>query len=104
MAQFDVFLNINSQTKKYIPYLLDIQADLLSDLATRIVVPLADSKQFDKTMKYLHPHFIIENKQVVMITTEMAGVPTKILGNKIVSLTNYRQDIINALDFIFTGV
>ena len=40
MAQFDVYLNPNAATRKIIPYLLDVQADLLDTLSTRVVVPL----------------------------------------------------------------
>jgi hypothetical protein len=40
MPQFDLFRHARS--KRY-PFLLDIQADLLRDLATRVVVPLTPS-------------------------------------------------------------
>lgn len=40
MAQFDVHANPNPSTQEEIPYLLDIQSDLLESLATRVVVPL----------------------------------------------------------------
>ena len=35
MAQFDVYRNPNPKTSSEIPYLLDIQTDLLDNLATR---------------------------------------------------------------------
>ena len=38
MAQFDVYHNPNPATRKTIPYLLDVQADLLDAMATRVVV------------------------------------------------------------------
>ncbi len=40
MAQFDVFENPNEETKQAIPFLLDVQAELLDVLSTRVVVPL----------------------------------------------------------------
>ncbi|MCF8107725.1 MAG: CcdB family protein [Desulfohalobiaceae bacterium] len=40
MSQFDVHENTNPETNQTIPYLLDVQADLLETLATRVVVPL----------------------------------------------------------------
>ncbi|PTL90906.1 hypothetical protein C6W88_14295 [Halomonas litopenaei] len=39
MPQFDVYANPSASTKRMYPYLLDIQSDTLSELATRIVVP-----------------------------------------------------------------
>ena len=40
MAQFNVYRNLNATTKSVTPYLLDVQSNLLSDLVTRVVVPL----------------------------------------------------------------
>ncbi len=40
MAQFDVYANPNPDSQQQIPYLVDIQADLLDHLATRVVAPL----------------------------------------------------------------
>ena len=41
MAQFDVHRNLNSASANAMPFLLDVQSDLLNGLATRVVVPLA---------------------------------------------------------------
>ena len=38
MAQYDLYANSNPETSETIPYLLDVQADLLDNLATRVVV------------------------------------------------------------------
>jgi toxin CcdB len=40
MAQFTVCRNKNPQTRSAVPFLLDVQNDLLEDLETRVVVPL----------------------------------------------------------------
>jgi toxin CcdB len=40
MAQFDVYENLNERTKNSIPFLLDIQNDVLKNLFTRVVIPL----------------------------------------------------------------
>jgi toxin CcdB len=40
MAQFDVYRNKDPATRTEFPLLLDLQADLLSDLAIRVVAPL----------------------------------------------------------------
>src|SRR3990167_11269376 len=98
--QFDVFRNVNVDTKRQFPYLLDIQANLLSELATRVVVPLMYRNYFGKTAKTLNPIFIIENKEVVMVTSELAGVSIKALGEKVKSLIESRYDIMNALDLL----
>lgn len=100
MAQFDVYRNINTRSLEEIPYLLDIQADLLEGLSTRVVVPLA--RQF-KEIQHLNPLFEINGEQVVMLTQELSGVEKSILGEKVTSLENYRSEIIASLDFLISG-
>ena len=103
MAQFDVFRNLNPETNQDIPYLLDVQVDLLEELSTRVIVPLYLSSIIPKPAKYLNPVFSIENNSVVMSTAELAGIPKGILGEKTTNLINDREVIIGALDFLVTG-
>lgn len=104
MAQFDVYLNQNATTRKDIPYLLDVQSDLLDTLATRVVVPLVFAKEMGLAAKHLNPQFKIKGTAVVMSTAELAGISNRSLGNKIASLMNKRDEIIAALDLLFTGI
>ena len=103
MAQFDVYQNLN-KTKDTIPYLLDVQNELLDPLATCVVVPLVRAEKMGKPVKGLNPTFVIETISVVMSTPQLAGVPRKILGKKIDSLQDHHQEIIAALDLLFTGI
>ena len=103
MAQFDVYDNRNPVTKESIPYLLDLQADLLDNLTTRVVVPLITVAAMGKTAKFLNPQFRIKRTTVVMSTAELAGVNLHVLGEKVCSLKESRTEIIAALDFLFTG-
>lgn len=104
MAQFDVYLNPNAATRKVIPYLLDVQADLLDTLATRVVAPLVLAEEMGQAAKHLNPQFKVKGMAVVMSTAELAGVPNRSLGDKVASLKNKRDEIIAALDFLFTGI
>ncbi|MBZ0092246.1 MAG: CcdB family protein [Sulfuricellaceae bacterium] len=104
MAQFDVYLNPNPATRETIPYLLDVQADLLDILATRVVVPLVLAEEMGLAAKQLNPQFKIEGTAVVMSTAELAGIANRSLGDKVVSLKEQRDEIIAALDLLFTGI
>lgn len=104
MAQFDVYLNPNPDTSEAIPYLLDVQADLLDILNTRVVVPLVLASAMGKEAGQLNPKFKIKGVSVVMSTAEMAGVHTRSLGEKVTSLKTKRDEIIAALDLLFTGI
>ena len=104
MAQFDVYLNPNHATRKLIPYLLDVQADLLDTLASRVVVPLVLEEEMGLAAKRLNPQFKVKGVAVVMSTAELAGVPNRSLGDKVATLKNKRDEIIAALDLLFTGI
>jgi len=103
MAQFDVYLNPNPVTRKTIPYLLDLQTDLLDTLATRVVAPLVLAKEMGSAARQLNPQFKIKGTAVVMSTAELAGISNRSLGDKVTSLKNKRDEIIAALDLLFTG-
>lgn len=100
MAQFDIYKNNNTQSASEFPYLLDIQADILSSLDTRVVIPL---KENVKAIQHLNPNFIIEQKPYILLTQELAGVHKSALGEKCGSLKEHRSEIIAALDFMVSG-
>ena len=105
MAQFDVYRNPNPATRARVPYLLDVQSDLLDTLATRVVVPLCKPEVLrGKLAERLNPVFEVEGRKMVLLTPELAGVSRKALGEKIANLANRRDSIIAALDLVITGI
>ena len=98
MAKYDVYPNPNGAG-----YLLDIQADLLDDLNTRVVAPLFPIDQAPKPARRLNPLFEIEGAHVVMVTQFMAAVPQSILKNPVSNLSDAFAEITNALDMVFQG-
>jgi len=103
MAQFEVYRNPNPDSRKDVPYLLDVQSDLLSGLDTRIVVPLITEKIFGPPARQLNPVFVIEETRVVMSTCELAGVRRQEIGRRVASLAGQHDEIVAALDFAFHG-
>ncbi len=105
MAQFDVYRNANPASRARLPYLLDVQSDLLEPLATRIVVPLCKPELLSgKPAERLNPAFQVEGRKLLMLTPEIAGVPRKALGERVTSLAAERAAIIAALDLAITGI
>jgi len=105
MAQFDVYRNAHPATRARVPYLLDVQSDLLDTLATRVVVPLCKPEVLrGKLAERLNPVFEVEGRKMVLLTPELAGVSRKALGEKIANLANRRDSIIAALDLVITGI
>ena len=100
MAQFDVYENINERTREKIPFLLDIQNDILKDLSTRVVIPMIKDIPL---ARILNPRFTINDIEVVLSTSELASIPLTNIGEKICSLEKSREEIIGAVDFLITG-
>jgi toxin CcdB len=103
MAQFDVHRN-SGRDARHIPYLLDVQSDLISRVGSRIVVPLVHAAMFGQpTAARLYPEFVVEGMSVIMVTTDLASVLRSDLGSKADSLADKRDAIRDALDFAFQG-
>ncbi len=98
MARYEVFPNPDGAG-----YLLDVQADLLDTLNTRIVVPLMPRDKAPKPAKRLNPVFEIEGEQMVMLPQFLAAVPVAILKTPVANLATRHDEIINALDMVFVG-
>jgi len=103
MAQFDVYENANPETSPLFPYLLDVQAEILHNLPTRVVVPLLKSSSISKPIPVLNPVLTILDTEVIMSTPQMVGVHAGVLGAKVFSVKEKRDVIIAALDLLFTG-
>jgi toxin CcdB len=105
MPQFTVHRNQHAPSKARFPLLLDIQADFLKDLATRVVIPLApQSSSMGQRMNRLTPLVQVEGKRYVVVTPQLSAIAKKELGPAVADLTSDRIDFINALDFLLTGI
>jgi toxin CcdB len=105
MHQFDVYANPSKITNKTYPYILDIQSDTISAIATRIVVPLARKSDFENTQfTRLTPSVIYKGEELLLLVPQLASIPAKTLTNPLGSLSHFRDSIVAALDFAITGI
>jgi toxin CcdB len=104
MARFDLYPNCGPHAG-VVPYLLDVQSDLLDRLDTRVVVPLRLRDQFPaaELPQRLMPVFDIDGCACMMETPKLGAVPTGILGAPTGSLKDQHDRILGALDFLFQG-
>lgn len=98
MARFHVYPNPDGAG-----YLLDVQADLLDNLNTRVVVPLLPLDAAPSPANTLNPVFTIEGNAVVMVSQFLAAIPAQILKVPVASLAGSRTEITVALDLLFQG-
>ena len=104
MKQFDLYKNVDPDSRETYPYVVDVQTDLLDDLNSRVVIPIAvvqDAKPFPKN---LCPLVEIRNKEYALLTHQITTVPAAFLAHKEGSLLLNRSEIISALDFLLTGI
>lgn len=83
---------------------LDCQADILSHLKTRLVVPLLELDRLPSVISGLHPVFEIDGKRLVMATQLASAIPANEFREEIASLDAHATKISNALDLLLTGV
>ena len=98
MARFDVYANRSGPG-----YLLDVQADLIQKLNTRMVVPLLPDGIAPAGAVRLNPGFAVQGGQVLMVTQFMAAVPAGELTDLVASLANQSDAIFAAIDFLHHG-
>lgn len=101
MAQFDIYKN---SRPGLFPLLLDVQAGLLSSLATRVVVPMAKRRGYGSApITQLNPTAKVAGVEYVLVFQELAAVPAAVLGEAVGSLKSRRADVIRAIDLLFSG-
>jgi len=105
MAQFSVYRNKNARTRADIPFLLNVQNDLLDHLDTRVVIPLARTASFGgPPSEALKPIFKIGGERCILLTPMLAGISKKELGVEAGNLRAKSSEIISALDVLVSGV
>lgn len=103
MAQFDVHPNPAGSMADAAPYVVDMQSDHLEALPTRIVAPLAVLEDF-RPARNLNPIVEVKGEKFAVMVNLMATVPRNVLTPAVASLAASRSELIDALDFLFTGI
>ncbi|WP_312665641.1 CcdB family protein [Pantoea sp. CTOTU49201] len=100
--QYFIYRNTNRNSEY--PYLVDVQSEIIGELASRIVIPLYPLNQFKKKqVKRLNPVIQVEGEEFLVMTHEMASVRVSLLGDQVMDARVYRQRIKDSVDFIFDG-
>ncbi len=105
VPQFDFYANPNRQSREWAPYIVDLQHEMLSSLGTRVMAPLVVAKPSgEPTMRGLNPVIAIEGQDYFLSTAEMASVPVKELSSCCGNLAAHRDELLAAIDLLFTTV
>jgi toxin CcdB len=104
MAQFTIYANTSAQTKQLYPYLLELQSNLLNDLATSVVAPLAPVSKYSQTaITRLTPVITVAGEDYLMQTMQLSAIARKQLGKAIGDASANSHEVIAAVDFLISG-
>ena len=103
MAQFDVFANPSSSASQAVPFVINLQSDLLIEIRAVVVAPLVSAGGLRRDQR-LYPILEVAGQPVALVVTELATLPRSALRRPVANLAAERSRIIAALDLLFTGV
>jgi len=96
VARYDLFQDGDD-------YLLDVQADTVDGLNTRVVVPVQRPELAPKPGARLNPIFTIQGNRYVMVTQFLSAIPASELRLPVANLNRHHDEIVSALDMLFQG-
>src|SRR5262245_21272380 len=103
IQQFDLFKNPDTNDAKYRPFLVVLQSDLVSGLTATVVAPLVARKDMRGAQR-LNPVVTVSGEEFWLATNELFALDRRVLRNKVTSLAACRDEIIAAIDMLFTGI
>jgi toxin CcdB len=102
MAQFDVHRN-TGRHKANIPFVVVVQSSQFASYQRRVVVPLVRASAVGAVpFAAFNPSFTVRGVKVVLHPLEIVSVPLEQLGAKVGSLAGSDQQIVAALDELFS--
>jgi toxin CcdB len=96
VARYDLFADGQD-------FLLDVQANTLDQLNTRIVVPVRVPERAPTPARRLNPAFLLEGATYIMVTQFLSAVPERELHDARGNLSRHHDEIVAALDMLFHG-
>lgn len=98
MARYDVYA-IPGEDYLF----LDVQADIVDALPTRVVIPLIKPDGMVKPVPKLHPVFVVDDQPYILATHLVSAIPVSVLSRRVASLPDKHDAIIKAIDLLFSG-
>ncbi len=105
MAQYDVYVNPQRNSREFVPYVMDVQSNLIDSLSTRLVMPLsrvgASQRQLPAN---LCPVMQVDRERLIMLPHLAAPVAASVLKSPVLNLQAQASDIVAAIDAVISGV
>ncbi len=105
MAQYDVYRNPAAASREAIPYLVDVQSDLLSGLPTRLTFPLGRAAMLPSAGPgALCPTVHVDGLTLRVLPHLAGAFRVKDLGKPVGSLTGQASEFVVSMDAVLSGV
>jgi toxin CcdB len=102
MKQFDVYRLRPSRGEGAGRLVVILQHDTTEKLETRIVAPLAEPSTIPPAER-LRPIIKLEGIEHVLVVDRIAAVVRATMGQRVGNVARHRDEIVSALDLLFTG-
>lgn len=104
MAQFDVYVNPHPTSREFVPYVLDVQSDLIDQLPTRLVMPLS---RVGVGEARLPPNLClpveIDAEPLILMAHLAAPLAARLLKKPVTSLRHRASEVSAAMDAVISG-
>jgi toxin CcdB len=100
--QFDVVANPDAEEASSRPYFVVLQSDLVSGLSSTVVAPLVPRAEMTGASR-MNPLLNVDGREFWLATHELFAVDRRVVGKTVASVSEQRDVIVGAIDFLFTG-
>lgn len=100
--QFDVH-HTRGDAKKLAPYLVNLQNEVLGELATVLVAPMRPAGDHGPVLKRAQVEVEFDGQPCVVAPEQMVSLPRAALGPRAGTIEPARQELLAAVDFLFIG-
>ncbi len=101
MAQFQAYRNPRG-SREEVPFLLDVQSNLVQT-GSRLVIPLVRAAHYGLLYTRLNLRFTVEGVEVVAAVSDLAAIDARELRTVVADLSDHRDSLLQAIDFLITG-
>jgi len=101
---YAVYRNRDRRTWRIYPYLVDVQAEVLDGLTTRVVIPLTRASGATRfPLMHLMPAVTLDNRSYVAMTPQLSAIERSALGARIGALSAHTRDVESAIGLLLHG-
>jgi toxin CcdB len=105
LAQYDVYVNPQVASRQFVPYVLDIQSNLIDSLPTRLVLPLSRLPAGSARLPVnLCPPIEVGGEMLSLMPHLAAPIAARLLKKPVISLQYRAGEMTSALDAVTAGV